>query len=303
MGKSIIYISHRLKEINEIADRATVLKDGEHIGTYDVNSISPKFLVSKMVGRDIRDERIVDLPLSGEVILETRKLCGKGFRDIDLTLRRGEILTLTGLSGAGRTELARALFGESPAISGEILVEGRTVRIRSPGNAMALGLGYVSEDRKDLGLFLDMTVRENILAPNLKKFSRGMLVNEKQVEATATEYCKKLGVKVQSIEQRAANLSGGNQQKVCLAKWIIFNPKILIIDEPTKGVDVGAKFSIYGILRDLAHSGIGVIVISSDMVEALSLGTRIDVMSEGRMTGELERVKATEEQILMLASS
>jgi ABC-type sugar transport system ATPase subunit len=303
MGKSIIYISHRLKEINEIADRATVLKDGEYIGTYEVDNISPEFLVSKMVGRDIRDERIMDLPLSGEVILETRKLCGKGFRDINLTLRRGEILTLTGLSGAGRTELARALFGESPATSGEILIEGKTVRIRSPGKAMALGLGYVSEDRKDLGLFLDMTVSENILAPNLKKFSRGMLVNGKQIEATATEYCKKLGVKIQSIEQRASNLSGGNQQKICLAKWIVFNPKILIIDEPTKGVDVGAKFSIYGILRNLAHTGIGVIIISSDMVETLSLGTRIDVMSEGRMTGELERIKATEEQILMLASS
>jgi ribose transport system ATP-binding protein len=303
MGKSIIYISHRLKEIKEIADRATVLKDGEYIGTYDVNKISLEFLVSKMVGRDISDERIIDRSLSGEVILETRKLCGKGFHDIDLKLRKGEILTLTGLSGAGRTELARALFGESPATTGEILFEGKTVRIRSPGNAMALGLGYVSEDRKDLGLFLDMTVMENILAPNLKKFSRGMLVNGKQVEATAAEYCKRLDVKVQSIEQRASNLSGGNQQKICLAKWIIFNPKILIIDEPTKGVDVGAKFSIYGILRNLAHTGIGIIVISSDMVETLSLGTRIVVMSEGRMTGELERVKATEEQILMLASS
>jgi ribose transport system ATP-binding protein len=303
IGKSIIYISHRLKEIKEIADRATVLKDGEYVGTYDVKDISLEFLVSKMVGRELQDERIVDRPTSSEVLLETRKLCGRGFRDIDLVLRKGEILTLTGLSGAGRTELARALFGESPATSGEIVLGGKAVKIRSPEEAMALGIGYVSEDRKELGLFLEMTVRDNMLAPNLRKFSKGALVDMKRANTVAAEYCEKLDVKVRSIEQNAASLSGGNQQKICLAKWIIFDPRILIIDEPTKGVDVGAKYSIYAILRELAATGIGIVVISSDMVETLSLGARIDVMSEGRMTGELERAMATEEQILLMASS
>jgi ABC-type sugar transport system ATPase subunit len=302
-GKGIVYISHRLREIKEIADRATVLKDGEYIGTYGVGDVSLEFLVSKMVGRKVEDERIADAPGSEELVLETRKLSGRGFRDVDLSLRKGEILTITGLSGAGRTELARALFGETPARSGKILVEGRETRIRSSGEAMRLGIGYVSEDRKELGLFLDMMIKENIEAPNLARFSKGPILDQRMVAETAEEYCRKIGIRMTSIDQKVVYLSGGNQQKVCLAKWILFNPKILIIDEPTKGVDVGAKYAIYAILRDLARSGIGIIVISSDMMETLSLGSRVMVMCEGRVAGESDRSAATEEGILALASN
>jgi ribose transport system ATP-binding protein len=291
-----------LKEITEIADNVSVLKDGKYIGTYSVRDITLDFLISKMVGREMREEEVEDIILSDEIMLETKKLSGKGFQDVSFTLKKGEILTLTGLCGAGRTELARALFGETPATSGEIILEGVTVNIQSTEDAMNYGLGYVSEDRKELGLFLDMTIKDNFIAPNLQRFSNGVLFNPQKAEATTKEFCKKLGIKIDSIHQKAAHLSGGNQQKLCLAKWIVFNPKILIIDEPTKGVDVGAKSSIYKILRKLARSGISIIVISSDMIETLSLGTRIITMGEGRITGELKRTIATEDQVLLLSS-
>ncbi len=300
-GMAIIYISHRLVEIFQIADRVTVFKDGEHVATEDVVGVDNDWIVSKMVGRDLQFEHI-DRELAGDVILECKDFCSKLFHDVNFKLKKGEILSFAGLAGAGRTEVMRALFGADKKLSGEVYLEGEKVEIKATGDAIKKGIGYLPEDRKEQGLFLDMAVANNIASASLKKLSKGFNIDTARMYKIAEEYKDKLGIVTPSVKQKVVNLSGGNQQKVVLAKWLLVDPKIMIVDEPTRGIDVGAKSEIYAILRKLTEQGTSVIVVSSDLPEVLSISDRIYVMYNGTITGEVEARKATEEIIMRYAS-
>jgi ribose transport system ATP-binding protein len=287
-GVGIIYISHRLEEIFEIADRVMVLRDGEQQGTFAISESSPEHLISRMVGRELARCRVgVDSPPAGAVVLEVRDFAGVSF-----TARAGEVLAFAGLAGAGRTEMALALFGARKD-SGEIRINGKVVRIESPANAIAAGIGYMPEDRKEAGLFLEMSVAQNIVGARLEHF--------REQDSISEDFRERLRIACRSVRQPVQNLSGGNQQKVVLAKWLLVNPKVLIVDEPTRGVDVGAKAEVHVLLRELARKGTAVIVISSDLPEVLAVADRILVMRQGRITGELSFAEATEERILRYA--
>ena len=302
-GRSIIYISHRLKEIKQIADRATVLKDGQYVGTFDVTKVSTDFLVSKMLGRDLEDKKYNNNVIqNSEKVLRVNNLSGKGFSNISFNLHKGEILTFTGLSGAGRTELAYALFGYEPALSGEIKILNEKVIISSPKKAIKNGIGYLSENRKELGLFINMEYRENIESNNIEKFTKNLILSRKKRDSVSEQLKNKFDIKIPSIQQIVLNLSGGNQQKVSISKWIYSNLKILIVDEPTIGVDVGAKFSIYNILKEINKNGVSIIMISSDINETLNVSDRIIVMYEGKIGGSMTSKQASEEKILKMAS-
>ncbi len=300
-GMAVIYISHRLVEIFQIADRVTVFKDGEHVATEDVVSVDGDWIVSKMVGRDLRFAR-TERELGGEVVLECRNFSAKLFRDVNFELKKGEILSFAGLAGAGRTEVMRALFGADRKLSGEVMLNGKPVEIKTTRDAIRLGIGYLPEDRKEQGLFLDMAVANNIASASLKKLSRGMNIDNARMYRIAEEYREKLGIMTPSVRQKVVNLSGGNQQKVVLAKWLLVDPNIMIVDEPTRGIDVGAKSEIYTILRQLTEQGTSVIVVSSDLPEVLSISDRIYVMHNGTITGEIAAKDATEELIMRYAS-
>ncbi len=301
-GIAIIYISHRLSEIFQVADRVTVFKDGSYMGTEEVKNIDQNWIVRKMVGREVYFE-CSRREVSKEVVLECRNFSNiKRFNDVNFNLKKGEILSFAGLAGAGRTEVFRALFGADPKVSGEAYLEGRKLNIRNCMDAIREGIGYLPEDRKEQGLFLEMAVSQNIASASMKKLRKGIEVDDRKVAEVAEEYRKKLAIATPGIRQKVVNLSGGNQQKVVLAKWLLVNPRILIVDEPTRGVDVGAKSEIYGILRSLTENGTSIIVISSDLPEVLSISDRIYVMWNGRITGELEGCEATEEKIMHSAS-
>ncbi len=310
-GLGIIYISHRLEEIFEIAQRVTVLRDGEIQGTFRIEDTSPAELVRRMVGRDLA-ATAAPTSVQGPVRLEVRHLSdpvsgtGAGpFRpllaDISFTLRRGEILAWAGLSGAGRTELALSLFGARPRGAGTILLDGEPRSIASPADAIAAGMGYLSEDRKELGLFLDMTVAENVAAAGLGRFGDWRLDDARR-DGVAADFRRRLRIASPGVDAIVRGLSGGNQQKVALAKWLLIAPKVLIVDEPTRGVDVGAKAEMHALMRDLAREGTAVMVISSDLPEVLALGDRIAVMREGRVAAVLDRAQASEEGIMNHAS-
>jgi rhamnose transport system ATP-binding protein len=284
-GAGVVYISHRLEEIFEIADRITVLKDGAGQGTFPTSALTPSDLVAKMVGRDL-GERPIRKGTAGQPLLEVSG-------DVSFSVRAGEIVGLAGLVGAGRTELALALFGARPFTSGQVKLDGRPVTLRSPAEAIAAGIGYLSEDRKESGLFLDMSIEENI---GVARYGG------REQRAAAETMREKLRIVCRGPEEPVRNLSGGNQQKVVLARWLVSRPKVLIVDEPTRGVDVGAKAEIHGLLEDLARSGAAVLVISSDLPEVLAVSDRILVMREGRITGELSRAEATEPGVMKLAS-
>ena len=302
-GRSIIYISHRLKEIKNIADRATVLKDGEYVGTFDVSKVDTNFLVNKMLGRELENKIFNSNVIQNkEKVLSVDNLSGKGFSNISFDLHKGEILTFTGLSGAGRTELAYALFGYEPALSGDIKINGKKMIIDHPSTAIKNGIGYLSENRKELGLFVNMEYRENIESNNLDKFSKNFLLNKKKRDDVSEELKHKFDIKIPNIQQIVLNLSGGNQQKVAISKWIYANLKILIVDEPTIGVDVGAKFAIYNILKEVTNNGVSVLMISSDINETLNISDRIIIMFEGKICGVLNNNQANEEVILKMAS-
>jgi len=302
-GVGIIYISHRLEEVFDIADRVTVLRDGELVATKAVSETDREDMIRMMVGRELTDIIPKQKAEPGDVAIEVRGLTrGNILRDISFSVRKGEVLGLAGLVGAGRTEVARALFGADTIDSGEILLDGRPVKLRSPRQAIDLGIGLVTEDRKSLGLVLGMAVRENISLANLGELSRAGFVSPAKDREVANQYISDLLIKTPSPEQAVENLSGGNQQKVVLAKWLFTKSRVLIFDEPTRGIDVGAKTEIYHLMNRLAAQGVAIIMISSELPEVLGMSDRIIVMHEGRIAGELSREEATQEKIMSLAT-
>ncbi len=304
-GVGVVYISHRLEEIKQISDRVTVMRDGHFVDTVTSADVSLDRIISMMVGRTIF-EAAPELPEtpSEEVVLEARNLSrGRAVRDVSFRLRRGEILGFAGLVGAGRTEVARLIFGADPHDSGEVWVRGKKVQIRSPGDAVRAGVAYLSEDRKRYGLALGMDVENNVVLATLGQFLRLLgWVDTAGTRRAADRYVKALAIKTPSLQQKVKNLSGGNQQKVIIGKWLSADTDVLIFDEPTRGIDVGAKSEIYRLLNELARQGKGIIMISSELPEILRMSHRIVVMCEGRITGELSSEEATQEKIMALAT-
>ncbi|SMB93469.1 ribose transport system ATP-binding protein [Thermanaeromonas toyohensis ToBE] len=300
-GVSIIYVSHRLEEIFAICDRITILRDGKWIATRDIKDVTPEEVIKLMVGRDIKERfpRRLAPKFSGQVALEVKGLNRKGkLHDINLRVRYGEILGIAGLVGAGRTELARAIMGLYPKDSGEIFLDGRKVNISFPWEAIRLGLAYVPEDRKGQGLLLNSSIKENISLTQLDHISRWGFIDRKAEIKACEEAMVKFRIKGRDCRQKVKNLSGGNQQKVVLAKWLASRPKVLILDEPTRGIDVGAKAEIYELIQALAAEGVAIIMISSDLPEILGMSDRIIVVHEGRVVGEFLRGEVTEEKIM-----
>lgn len=288
-GKTIVYISHRMEEIFKICDDYTVFRDGHSVGCGHVADITTADLVTMMVGREVKNIfPKVDCSI-GEIELEVKNLTGKGFKDISFNVRKGEILGLTGLVGAGRSETVSAIFGLIPPDSGQIFLEGKEIKNRSTTQAIAHGIAMVNEDRKHYGLCLMRSLRENISLPNLKSRQKGLLLHQKREKQECASYAKEMTVKSAGLEIEAFSLSGGNQQKVVLAKWLMANPKVLILDEPTRGVDVGAKAEIHTQICKLAARGIAIIMISSEMPEIMGMSDRILVYHEGRINGEISR--------------
>jgi ABC-type sugar transport system ATPase subunit len=297
-GVSVIYVSHKLNEIFEISDRITVLKDGQLVATVRTADTSPDAIVNMMVGRVL--SQLYPDPHDGgqqEAVLKVRNLSGAGFSKVSLDVHPGEVLGIFGLTGAGRTELGRGIFGSEPIVEGEILIQDRVVKIGNPQQAMAEGIAYIPEDRKQDGLFLEMSVRDNTAAACLSALSGPIFMRRSKEESLARGAVETLGIKARSIEQPVAGLSGGNQQKVLFAKWLSRNPKVLIADEPTRGVDVGAKAEIHGLLRKLANNGAAVVMISSELPEILGMSDRVAVMRAGRLVAVLNRNEATEELV------
>ncbi len=304
-GIGMVYISHRMDEISRISDRITVMRDGEYVGTVDTVSVTKDDIINMMIGRVVYEDPKThsEVPEDAETVLEVKNLSsGNLFKDVSFKLRKGEILGFSGLMGAGRTEVARAIFGADPHDGGEIFVNGKRVNIKSPEDAVKLGIGYLSEDRKRYGLLLDKSVAENTALASIDKYTKGGIINDRQIKAEAREENAKLRTKTPSMEQLLKNLSGGNQQKVIIARWLIKNSDILIFDEPTRGIDVGAKSEIYTLMNQLAKQGKSIIMISSELVEILRMSDRILVMCEGKKTGELDISEANQENIMQLAT-
>ncbi|ACI19853.1 sugar ABC transporter ATP-binding protein [Dictyoglomus thermophilum] len=299
-GISIIFITHRLEEVFEIADRIVVLRDGKRVGELPAQKDRYDDVIRMMVGREIR---VIPKPSTKteEVILEVRNLSSKKVKNISFELRKGEVLGIAGLVGAGRTEIIRAIFGADPIISGEIYLEGKKIEIKSPKDAVRYKIGLVPEDRKLQGLILDMMVYENISLPSLRYLFPNGIIKRKIEYDLAEHFVQKLQIKTPSIFQKVVNLSGGNQQKVVLSKWLALKPKILILDEPTRGIDVGAKAEIHKLIGEMAKEGIGIILISSELPEILALSDRILVVSKGRITAEISKEEATQEKIMQYA--
>jgi rhamnose transport system ATP-binding protein len=302
-GVGMIYISHRLEELPTIADRVTVLRDGTTIATRDMAEVNREQLIQMMVGRELAavfPKRTVPL---GDTVLELRGVgCGEsGVHDVDLTVRAGEIVGLSGLVGAGRSELARTIFGLTPCDKGEIRVRGRMVRINSPADAIRNGIAYVPEDRRRHGVVLEMPVSENVTLAALDNLSRFGALDFRKERELAADYTKRLGVKTASIRSLVSTLSGGNQQKVALSRWLLTKPTLLILDEPTQGIDVGAKSEIHELMTDLATQGVAILMISSELPEILGMSDRIAVMHGGTIVGVLDRSEATPERVLARA--
>jgi ribose transport system ATP-binding protein len=301
-GKAIVYISHRLKEIFEICDDVTVMRDGKYIGSANVKNIDQEKLIEMMVGRKLEDKFPRKILKPGKEMIRVEHLSKKGvLKDVNLSVRSGEVVGLSGLMGAGRTELAKAIFGALKIDSGDIYLEGEKVKINNPKDAVSLGIAYVSEDRKMEGLILKLSVRHNMTLSALGQFSTAGQINANKESRQVEEYIKKLAIKTPSSLQRVKNLSGGNQQKVVLSKWMMINPKVLILDEPTRGVDVGAKVEIYELINKLKESGVAIIMISSEMPEVMGISDRIVVMHEGKITGEFTHDEVSQEKIMQSA--
>jgi rhamnose transport system ATP-binding protein len=302
-GVGVIYISHRLDELPQIADRVTVLRDGRLVETMPQASVSRADLIRKMVGRELSAVFPRTASDPGAIRLETKRLsCRAGaIHDVSLSVRAGEIVGLAGLVGAGRTELARVLFGLTPADGGQILLEGRATTIESPAQAAALGIAYVPEDRRRHGVISELSVAANTSLALLPSLMRRGLLDFSAERRLAEEFASRLGVKTPSVESAVGNLSGGNQQKVALARWLATQPRVLILDEPTQGVDIGAKAEIHRLMNELAQRGLALLMISSDLPEILGMSDRILVMRSGTIVGKVDRAKATQERLLELA--
>jgi rhamnose transport system ATP-binding protein len=302
-GCGIVYISHRLEEVFGMSDRITVLRDGEAIATRDTTTIDRSELIQTMVGRAL-NEVVARPPVArGEVAIELRHLSNRalGIHDVSLSVRRGEVLGVAGLVGSGRTELAETLFGLAPADEGEILLHGAPVRIESPSQAIRLGIGYVPEDRRQHGVVLEMPIAANTSLASLDAVSSRGLIDRAAEKMSAERYVERLRIKTPSVSTEVGALSGGNQQKVALARWLSIEPDILILDEPTQGVDVGAKAEIHALIHDLAERGLAIIMISSELPEVLSMSDHVAVMHAGRVSGVLSRAEATQDRIIALA--
>lgn len=297
-GVAIVYVSHRMPEIFALADRVTVLRDGHHVATKNVSEVDEPQLVSMMVGRAIDRLYPAKQGVDGEVILELRDVSYRGvIRGISLKLKRGEILGLAGLVGSGRTETALTVFGITPATSGQIVIDGKPEHISSPEAARDLGIAYVPEDRGQQGLIRAQTIEDNIALANLKRLMRGFMVDAAKVTAEARKAIERFGIRARGPQQLVRQLSGGNQQKVVLGKWLATNPRILIMDEPTRGIDVGAKAEIHQLMRKLAGEGMAILMISSELPEVLGMSDRVLVMNSGRIVGEFDRQAATAEAV------
>ena len=304
-GVGIIYISHRMDEIARITDRVTVMRDGEYVGTVNTKDTTKDEIIAMMVGRTIYEDPKAASAVADDapVVLEVKNLkAGSSVKDVSFQLRKGEILGFSGLMGAGRTEVARLLFGADKKESGTIFVNGKEVTINSPQDAIREGIGYLSEDRKRFGCIVDMTIADNTVMTNLDHYIKGFLIDDREIVKVSDEFVASLKTKTPSSKQLVRNLSGGNQQKVVIAKWLEQNSDILIFDEPTRGIDVGAKSEIYTLMNDLVAQGKSIIMISSELTEILRMSDRIVVMCEGRKTGELDISQATQERILALAT-
>ncbi|MDQ0160499.1 sugar ABC transporter ATP-binding protein [Alkalibacillus salilacus] len=298
----IVYISHRMEEIYRICDRVSILRDGEYIGTRDTKTVEYEEIIQMLVGRELGTlypERDAEI---GEVKMKVEGLTSDAFHDINFDLREGEILGVAGLMGAGRSEIMQSLFGYRAIESGSISIEGKPVNIKKPTDAIDAGIGFVTEDRKEQGLVLSMSVKENLSLPNLKGVSHQTVLSEKSEKELVDDLVKRLNVKMAGQNQEVRMLSGGNQQKVVIGKWLGINPKILILDEPTRGVDVGAKKEIYHIMNELTKQGVSIVMISSELPEVLGMSDRILVIHEGRIGAELKREDATQEKIMYAAT-
>ncbi len=301
-GVGIIYISHRLEEIFEIGDRVTVLRDGKFIHSAEMKDVDKNQLIKFMVGRELAEEYPGSKAEKGKEILKVENLSSDRINDVSFSLKKGEVLGIAGLVGAGRSELVRAIFGADKTISGKIFIDDKEVKINSPNEAIDSGIALLTEDRNLFGLFMNMSIRENISVSSLGKMMNGMFINKQKEISSSQKQFDQLKVKAPSIESSVESLSGGNRQKVVLARWLETNSNILIFDEPTAGIDVGVKFEIYNLINKLAEEGKGIIVISSELPELIGITDRIIVMCEGRITGELSHKEADQEKILGLAT-
>jgi hypothetical protein len=305
-GTGIVYISHRMDEINVISDKVTVMRDGEFVGTLVTKDCDKNDIIKLMVGRTIFSEPKMasNVPKDAPVILKCEHLSrGKAVRDVSFELKKGEILGFSGLMGAGRTEVARLIFGADKLDEGKIYISGKEVKINSPKDAVEAGIGYLSEDRKRFGLIVDKSVEENTVVASLNDFMKGIFIDNAKARSVSDKYVKELKTKTPSVSQLVKKLSGGNQQKVVIAKWLVRNCDILIFDEPTRGIDVGAKSEIYALMEELAKAGKSIIMISSELPEVLRMSDRIIVMCEGRITGTLDISEANQEVIMESATN
>lgn len=300
---AVIYVSHKINEVLRISDRISVLRDGQYMGTVDKKNATVDSVIEMMVGRKVLVESGYTGVHSDIPLLQVENLSGDGFKDISFTLHRGEILGLAGLVGAGRSEVARAIFGAAPIHSGRLLVDGKPVHFKLPKDAIEAGLAMVQEDRKVLSLFMDRPILHNISMAQLPKMAQAGFVKGEEERQVVDAFVKRLNIKLSEVHAPVSSLSGGNQQKTVLARWLASNPRILILDEPTHGIDVGAKSEIYQLIRNLAEAGIGILLISSELPEVMAMSDRIAVMHGGRLAGILEHTEATENKIMALATS
>lgn len=302
-GISFVYISHRMEEIFAICDTITILRDGEYVGTRIIKETSFDEVVNMMVGRSIGERYPKRMAQIGDILLEVKGATKRNaFHDISFEVRKGEVLGVAGLMGAGRTEIMKAIFGYEKLDAGTIFIDGQPVKIKNPMDAIRHGIAFITEDRKSEGLILDFSINENLTLPNLKRISKRSIIQKSEETEFTKTMMKRLNVKAANSQQAVKLLSGGNQQKVVLAKWLGTNPKILILDEPTRGVDVGAKKEIYSIINDLTEQGVSIIMVSSELPEILGMSDRVLIIHEGHVGGVLDKDEATQESIMAIAT-
>ncbi|MBR2954875.1 MAG: sugar ABC transporter ATP-binding protein, partial [Ruminococcus sp.] len=302
-GVSIVYISHRMEEIFELCDRITILRDGTYVGTEKIKDINMDDIVRMMIGREIGERFPARDAKIGKEMLRVEGLTkGKTFKDVNFSVKAGEVLGVSGLMGAGRTEIMHAIFGNLPFESGKIFIEGKEVTIRNAREAINAGIGFITEDRKTEGLLLEKSISENIALANLGKISDKSVVKKSKVDELVKKGIDEFHIKCFGPDHECNNLSGGNQQKVVFAKWVYTDPKILILDEPTRGVDIGAKKEIYSVINDLAAKGVAIILVSSELPEVLGMSDRIMVVHEGKITGIIDAKEADQEKVMTLAT-